>query len=66
MLKNIWIQKMASHKEAEAFDARYYFNMSRIERLETLQFLREIYDKMRKDRRNACSKGLRRSIKVIK
>ena len=64
-MKNIWVHKTNSFKSAEEFDEEYYFNMKSIQRLETMQFLRESYFKFNKDRENEGRKGLRRAVKVI-
>lgn len=65
MRRKIWIRKMSSFAEAEKFDADYYRAMSRNERLETMQFLREVCGKIRKGKYNACGKRLRRVVRVI-
>lgn len=64
-MKKIWVHKTNSFKSAEEFDEEYYFNMNSTQRLETMQFLREIYFKFNKNRKNEDRKGLRRAIKVI-
>lgn len=64
-VKKIWINKANSFKEAEEFDIHYYMEMSKTERLETMQFLREIYGKMKDRRKYESRKGLRRFIKII-
>jgi len=64
-MKKIWVHKTNSFKSAEEFDEEYYFNMKSMQRLETMQFLREIYFKFNKDRENEGRKGLRRAVKVI-
>lgn len=63
-MKRIWMKKIGSFKEAQDFDEEYYFSLSRAERLEIVQFLRETY---RKFRRGKCEnrKGLRGFIKVV-
>lgn len=63
-MKKIWINKANSFKEAAEFDLEYYIRMSRSERISTMQFLREIYHKL-KVPRNGNGKRLRRIIKVI-
>lgn len=63
-MKKIWIHRANSFEEAEEFDLEYYLEMSGEERLNTLQYLREMYFKIR-GKRNACRKRLRRVIKVI-
>lgn len=62
----IWINRANSFKEAEEFDTEYYMSMSGNERLEIMQYLREIYFYKIKGKDNANRKGLRRVIRVIK
>lgn len=62
----IWVNKPDSFEEAERADDNYYRAMTPIERLETMQFLREVYFKLKKDLRDEGREGLRRSITVIK
>ncbi len=61
----IWIKKSTSFREAAKFDRNYYRKMSAAERLEIMQFLREIYYKLRSNLRNESGKRLRRVIRVI-
>lgn len=63
-MKRIWIKKLKSFKEAEKFDQNYYSKMTPAERLDILQFLREIYSKI-KGEKYAVGTRLRRVIKVI-
>jgi len=63
-VKKIWINKANSFKEAAEFDSDYYMKMSKAERINTMQLLREIYRKL-KAPRNENGKRLRRVIKVI-
>ena len=63
-MKKIWVNKARSFKDAEKFDSNYYAAMSRTERLETMQFLRETYHKI-KNLKNESRKRLRRVVKVI-
>ena len=65
-MSKIWINKTKSFSAAEKYDEDYYLNMTGSERLETMQYLREIYFKIKKAKRNESRKGLRRSVKVIK
>lgn len=65
-MNKIWINKTKSFSAAEKYDEDYYLNMTGSERLETMQYLREIYFKIKKAKRNEGRKGLRRSVKVIK
>ena len=65
-MEKIWVNKATSFADAEKFDEDYYFNLTSLERLETVQFLRESYYKIKKDLNNESRKGLRRVVKVIK
>ncbi len=47
-MKKIWVNKVDSFDAAQEFDDDYYLSMSSKERLETVQFLREIFFKMKK------------------
>ncbi len=64
-MKKIWIKKFKSFKEADEADNQYYFKMSPAERIETMQYLREIYLKFKGKRKNDGRKRLRRVIKVF-
>ena len=64
-MKKIWVNKASSFAAAGRFDDRYYLAMSKTERLETVQFLREMHSKLKKGSRNEGRKGLRRVIKVV-
>lgn len=64
-MKSIWVHKAISFKEAEDFDKGYYLNMSRSNRLELMQLLREQYFKLKKQVINGNTKRLRRSVKII-
>ncbi|GAB4410008.1 MAG: hypothetical protein OHK0032_05710 [Thermodesulfovibrionales bacterium] len=59
----IWVKKSVSFKEAEEFDIEYYLSMTPGERIETMQFLREVYYKLKGYGKGR--KGLRRVIKVV-
>ena len=64
-MKKIWVNKPNSFKTAEQFDIDYYLAMSRSKRLETVQFLREIYFKFKKGLKNENRERLRRADKVV-
>ena len=66
MKKSIWMNKTDSFDKARKFNDDYYISMSSEERLETVQFLRETYFKMKKGPQNESGKRLRRIIRVIK
>ncbi len=65
-MKKIWINKAESFKDAEQFDIDYYLGMNNKERLETVQFLREIYFKFNRKKNNENRKRLRRIVRFIK
>lgn len=60
-MKKIWVNKTDKFNKAEEFDKRYYLSLPSEKRLETVQFLREIYHNIKNENR----KRLRRVIKVI-
>jgi hypothetical protein len=62
----IWVNKSNSFEEAQEFDDSYYLSLTPVERLETVQFLREKYWKLQKDIKHESGKGLRRVLKIIK
>lgn len=48
MKQRIWVNESNSFKEAQEFDDSYYLSLTPTERLETVQFLRERYWKLKK------------------
>jgi len=64
-MKRIWMHKAHSFKEAEKFDNDYYLRMRPEERIETVQFLRDMFFKFKRPSQDERGKGLRRSIKII-
>ncbi len=65
-MKRIWVKKSNSFKSSGKFDINYYLLMSSSERLETMQFLREIVFKLKKNLKNEKNRErLRRVIKII-
>ena len=66
MKKKIWLNISRSFKEALEFDDAYYLAQSPQERLETVQILREEYEKIKKGKNLEDRKGLRRVLKLIK
>lgn len=60
-MKKVWVKKFKTFSEAEEFDRNYYRKMTPTERLETIQFLREIYF----GGKYVGRKRLRRFVKVI-
>jgi len=66
MKQKIWVHKSNSFKEAQEFDDSYYLSMTPTERLETVQFLREEYWKLKKENIYEGRKRLRRVFKLIK
>ena len=51
-MKRIWVKKPKSFKEAQHIDIDYYLSMSPSERLDTVQFLREILPKFKLGEKN--------------
>ncbi|GAB4541068.1 MAG: hypothetical protein Fur0020_10410 [Thermodesulfovibrionia bacterium] len=66
MMKRIWIRRCKDFRSADEFNLNYYLSMSADERIETMQFLRELLHKIKKDYYGKDRKGLRRVIKVTK
>jgi hypothetical protein len=65
-MKRVWVKKLKSFKLSEQFNLDYYLSMSPQERLEIMQFLREMVFKFKKDMKHGKGrKGLRRIIKII-
>ena len=46
--KRIWVHKARSFEEAERFERRYYLAMSAKERVETVDWLRQVARKWKK------------------
>ena len=61
-MKKIWVHKARSFEAVERFERRYYRVMSAKERLETVDWLRQVARKMRKG--NGGTR-LRRVITVV-
>jgi hypothetical protein len=66
MNQKIWINKALSFSEANKFDDSYYLSLSASERIETMQFLREEYRKIKKGCDHESGKRLPRVFKIIK
>lgn len=64
-MKKIWGRTTNSFQEAEYFDRLYYRAMSKDERLETVQFLREEYLKIKGRLKHEGRERLRRVITVV-
>jgi hypothetical protein len=47
-MKKIWVHKARSFQDAERFERRYYLAMSAKERVETVDWLRQVARKLRK------------------
>ena len=62
----MWVNKAESFDAAKEYDNDYYLSMSEKERLETVQFLREEYFKIKKGSDDENRKRLRRVIRIIK
>ncbi len=65
-MKKIWVNKAESFDAARRFEKEYYKNLSAVERLETVQFLREMHFKSSGIVRDANGKRLRRVLSVVK
>ena len=65
MSTKIWVKKSNSFAGAQQYDDVYYLSLSSKERLETVQFLREEYKKLNKDKNYESGKRLRRVLKLI-
>lgn len=65
-MKRIWINKVESFRAAGELDIDYYLSMSPDERLDTMQFLREMVFKIRRETRyGKGGEGLRRTVKIV-
>ena len=64
-MKKIWIKKFNSFSEANEADEQYYLKMSPTQRLETMQYLREIFSKFKGKKKNENDQRLRRVIKIF-
>lgn len=63
-MKKIWIKVFNNFKQAEKSDEDYYAKMTPVERLETMQFLRELAYKFKGEEHEGRTR-LRRVIKII-
>lgn len=63
MKEKVWIKKFNSFEEASEEDLRYHFNMTPEERLETVEYLREVFYKLKGHEKGR--EGLRRVFKII-
>jgi hypothetical protein len=66
MKQKIWINKTTSFSEAQDFDDSYYLSLTPTERLETVQFLRGEYRKLKKSESYEGGKRLQKVLKLIK
>jgi len=64
--KKLCVNKAKSFDAAKEYDDDYYLSMTEKERLETFQFLREEYFKIKKGSDDENRKRLRRVIRIIK
>lgn len=71
MKEKVWINKPKSFKQAKEFDYDYYSAMTPEERVETVQFLRALFFKLRPNyyskgkKGSKHGKGLRGFIKIV-
>lgn len=63
-MKKIWIHKASSFADMNKFEKNYYLNMPAKERLDMMQYLRELHFKW-KGRPSESRKRLQRVIKVV-
>lgn len=66
MEAKIWFNKSNTFQEAGEFDTAYYLELSSVERLETIQILREAHFNATVLLTNENGKRLRRVFRVIK
>jgi len=65
MRKKAWIHVAHSFEEAEAFEERYYRSLSRKERIETVDWLRQVYRKYRGMKKAHGGTRLRRVLRIV-
>ena len=65
-MKKVWINRAKSFEEAKDFDNAYYLSLSGMERVESVQFLREEFFKSHGLKFREDGKRLRRVFRVIK
>ena len=65
-MKKIYVNKAKSFEEAQDFDDQYYLDLSSTERVESIQFLREVYFKSNGLKLGENGKRLRRVFRIIK
>ena len=65
-MKRIWVNVTGSLEDANKFEAEYYKGLSREERVEAVQLLRETHFKFAGLKLGEDGKGLRRVLSVIK
>lgn len=64
-MSKIWIKKFNSFVEANQADEKYYLKMSPSERMDILQFIINIYSKLKRGRKYESGQRLRRTIKIF-
>ena len=65
-MKKIWINRAKSFEAAQDFDTAYYLSLSSMERVESVQILREEHIKSHGLKFREDGKRLRRVFRVIK
>ena len=65
-MRKIWVNKAESFDAAECFETNYYKSLSALERLETVQFLRETYFRTSGIVFGENGKRLRRVLSAVK
>jgi hypothetical protein len=63
-MKKIWVHKATSFEDAERFERRYYRAMSAKERVETVDWLRQVVAR-KWNKQYAGGKRLRRVITIV-
>ena len=64
-MEKIWVHRANTFEACNKFDRNYYLSMSSTMRLDTVQYLREVYFKMKRGGKSESGKGLRRVVTVI-
>jgi len=64
-MERVWVNKAKSFDEAKRFERQYYKSLSAVERLETLQFLRETHFRLSGAVLDENGKRLRRVLSII-
>ena len=64
--RKIWVHKARSFEDAAKFEEIYYQTLSRTERVATMQWLRDSFERFKKGRQGAKNrKRLRRIVTIV-